>query len=96
MLLVGQVEVTGRGATGPVLLRTMSAPAYFGEIGLIHQVLRTATVTTATRCSLWRIPAQSLFSVASQAGLSNALADTAGIRFGADPEQRLLSSGPDR
>jgi MFS family permease len=53
VILDGEVEVTARGESGAEhLLRTMGPETYFGEIGLLERIPRTATVTAqaATRC----------------------------------------------
>ena len=81
VLVEGRVEVTADGRSGPVPLRTLVAPAYFGEIGLIHSVPRTASVTAVQPCRVWRIPADAFLSAAAQAGLSSALSDSVRIRF---------------
>jgi len=81
VLVAGSVEVTVGDRGGRRVLRTLVAPAYFGEIGLIHSVPRTATVTTVQPCRVWRIPADAFLSAAAQAGLSSALSDSVRIRF---------------
>jgi hypothetical protein len=72
VLVSGRVTVSMDGADGPVHLREMAAPAYFGEIGLLHGVARTATVATDGECVLWRITAPSFLTAVGQAGLSSA------------------------
>jgi hypothetical protein len=47
----GEVEVT----QGSVNLRTESAGDFFGEIGLLRDVARTATVTATTDTRLWAL-----------------------------------------
>ena len=81
VLVAGVVEVTKEADAGPVVLRRMPAPAYFGEIGLIHGVPRTATVTTVEACTVWRVPAEVFLAAAAHAGISGALADTVRVRF---------------
>ena len=81
VLVAGEVEVTKQADGGPVALRRMSAPSYFGEIGLIHGVPRTATVTAVDACTVWRVPADVFLAAATRAGISGALADTVRVRF---------------
>ena len=84
VLVAGEVTVSKHSDAGPVLLRRMVAPDYFGEIGLIRRVPRTATVTSAGGCRVWRIPAATFLGAASQAGLSGALAETVRVRVQSD------------
>jgi hypothetical protein len=53
----GTLEVSAVGEHGgdPEWLRTLQAGSYFGEIGLIGRVPRTATVTASTDCDLLRV-----------------------------------------
>ena len=51
---VVRVDAVGEG-TQLRELATLSAPAYFGEIGLLQHIPRTATVTAVTPCDLYRI-----------------------------------------
>jgi MFS family permease len=81
VLVEGEVDVTTYGPDGPVRLRTMTSPSYFGEIGLIQGVPRTATVTASTAATLWRIPAEAFLDAAGQAGISGALSDSVRIRL---------------
>ena len=81
VLVAGEVDVTTYGPDGPVRLRSMAAPAYFGEIGLIQGVPRTATVTASTSATLWRIPADAFLDAAGRAGISGALSDSVRVRL---------------
>ena len=81
VLVSGTVEATAHSPAGPVLLRTMSAPNYFGEIGVMRGVPRTATVTAVAHSELWRVPAEVFAAALSEAGVSGALSDTVQIRF---------------
>ncbi|MGD9957667.1 MAG: MFS transporter [Candidatus Nanopelagicales bacterium] len=81
VLVEGSVEVTTDHEDGPRVLRQMHAPAYFGEIGLIQRVPRTATVTAIGAATLWRIPGDAFLDAASQAGVSGALSDSVRVRL---------------
>jgi CRP-like cAMP-binding protein/predicted MFS family arabinose efflux permease len=83
VLLAGSVDVFVDGADGRTKVRRMEAPSYFGEIGLVHGVPRTATVVTNEDSALWSIPGEVFLWAASQAGLSGALSDNVTHRFGA-------------
>ena len=78
----GRVDVFIDDADGRNHVRRMEAPSYFGEIGLIHGVPRTATVVATEDCTLWEIPGDVFLWAASQAGLSGALTDNVATRLG--------------
>jgi CRP-like cAMP-binding protein len=74
----------------------LSAPAYFGEIGLLHAVPRTATVTAEGQCLVWSIEAASFLGAVSQAGMSGALSDTVTVRLAAGHGRgNVISVGTD-
>src|SRR4029077_18411613 len=53
----GELEVEKTGADGQrEVVATVGPGGYFGEIGLIHSVPRTATVSTITPARLARVP----------------------------------------
>jgi hypothetical protein len=81
VLVAGVVEVTKQADVGQLTLRRMTAPSYFGEIGLIHSVPRTATVTAVGSCVVWRIPGSAFLAAAARAGISGALADSVRVRI---------------
>jgi predicted MFS family arabinose efflux permease len=83
VLVSGSVEVVIDAPHGRTSLRVMEAPTYFGEIGLIHRVNRTATVIAREPCTLWRVPASAFLDAAGQAGLSGALTDGVRVRLDA-------------
>jgi MFS family permease len=65
----GELNVLSSGEKGrqPTLLRRLAAPAYFGEIGLIERIPRTATVRALTGCTLLRIEGQVFLDALNQA-----------------------------
>jgi predicted MFS family arabinose efflux permease len=93
VLLSGSVDVFIAGPDGPSKVRRMDAPSYFGEIGLIHEVPRTATVVTNEECTLWSITGESFLWAAGQAGLSGALTDNVTHRI-ATTHGRIVALPP--
>jgi MFS family permease len=89
VLVSGGLEVTGRGDSGPVVLRQLSSPDVFGEIGLLRGIPRTSTVTATATCTLWRIPAAIFLAGVTEAGVSGALNDIVQVRLGT----RAMRSG---
>jgi MFS family permease len=57
IVVSGEVAVTARGELDqPRLLRTMGPRSYFGEIGLLEHIPRTATVKALEPTRLYRLP----------------------------------------
>ena len=83
VLAAGTVEVTARGeAGGPTQrIRTMTAPSYFGEIGVLRRIPRTATVTAGDGCRLLRIDGQALLDALTSAPPSTSLMENARRRL---------------
>ncbi len=74
ILVDGEVEVLARGEGRRVEhVRTMQAPAYFGEIGLLQRIPRTATVRTLGPCSFLRIEGAAFLDALTDAPASPAL-----------------------
>jgi CRP-like cAMP-binding protein len=72
VLVDGQVEVSARGeGSRRRHLRTMGPRSYFGEIGILRGVPRTATVQTTEPSTLWRISADD-FQAALSSGAASA------------------------
>ncbi|KGN35051.1 hypothetical protein N802_02185 [Knoellia sinensis KCTC 19936] len=71
VIVSGSVEVTGRGE----LLRVERAGDFFGEIGLIRDVPRTATVTTLEQTELLAIGRADFLGAVSGVGDSRRAAD---------------------
>jgi len=92
VLKSGEVEVRSRGESGgPEELRaTLQAPAYFGEIGVLGHLPRTATVIARTYCECARIEGAALFEALNATGPSASLMDIATSRLSvAYPSQEL-------
>jgi hypothetical protein len=79
----GEVEVTATGERGGPSrrIRTMRAPAYFGEIGVLERIPRTATVTAMTPCRCLRIDGPSLLEALSNAPASSSLMENTRARL---------------
>lgn len=90
VLLSGTVDV--RVDDGQ-LVRTVSAPAHLGEIGLLHRIARTATVIANGPVTVLRADGDEFLAALSDAPISPALADCVVTRLGATP---LPSSAPAR
>ncbi len=75
VLVDGQVEVTARGELGGPQrhVRTMAAPSFFGEIGVLRRIPRTATVTALTDCRCERIAGEALLDALVTAPASSSL-----------------------
>src|SRR3954469_16751750 len=83
VLIDGQVEVTARGDAGGAeqTIRQMSGPSYFGEIGVLEGIPRTATVTALTECRCERIAGEELLGALAAAPLSSSLMENARSRL---------------
>ncbi len=79
VLVDGEVRVTGRGEQeGPErLLRVITGPAYFGEIGVLGHIPRTATVTAVSACRCERIEGQALLDALNSTPPSSTLMENA-------------------
>jgi MFS family permease len=83
VLIAGQVEVRSRGDEGGPerLICTLQAPAFFGEIGVLGHLPRTATVTALSDCQCARIEGPALFEALNATGPSSSLMDIATSRL---------------
>jgi hypothetical protein len=83
VLLDGEVEVTARGeAGGPErAIRTMTAPTYFGEIGVLARIPRTATVTALSDCRCDAIDGEAMLQALTSAPPSSTLMENAHSRL---------------
>jgi len=98
VLAEGEAEVTarGEGAEGEHRIRVMSPPSYFGEIGVLERMPRTATVTAATDMQVLRIEGTALVDALTSAPPSSSLMENAGSRLAlTDPSRALTFPAPD-
>jgi MFS family permease len=57
IIISGEVSVSARGERSRAqAIRTMGPRSYFGEIGLLEHIPRTATVKAVESCKLYRLP----------------------------------------
>ena len=93
MLVDGQVQVTARGEAHDEerVLRTMSSPSYFGEIGVIERIPRTATVTALTDLNLLSIDGDGLLVALATAPPSSSVMETARSRLAVTHPSRSLA-----
>jgi CRP-like cAMP-binding protein len=92
VLVEGEVEVTARGeAAEEQAIRTMSAPAYFGEIGVLEHIARTATVSALTDAQLLRIDGTALLDALTSTPPSSSLMENARRRLALTHPSRTLS-----
>jgi len=92
VLVEGEVEVRSHGEQGlpERLIATLRAPSYFGEIGVIGHIPRTATVTALTDCQCARIEGTALLEALNATGPSSSLVDLASSRLSVTyPSQEL-------
>ncbi|MGH9304848.1 MAG: MFS transporter [Acidimicrobiales bacterium] len=83
----GTVQVTAAGEAGiERSLRTMTAGQYFGEIGLLESIPRTATVTATSPLALYRIEGPDFLAALAR--------NTGSARLMADAASRLSLSHP--
>jgi MFS family permease len=70
--LTGQLEVISSGEAGGAARRVnvIKQGDYFGEIGLLERIPRTATVRAVTGCRLLRIPGQAFLDASASAPAS--------------------------
>ena len=92
VLVEGEVEVTARGEAGEeYTIRPMTAPCYFGEIGVLEHIPRTATVTAITDTQLLRIEGTALLDALTTAPPSSSLMENARSRLALTHPSRPLT-----
>jgi MFS family permease len=97
VLVDGEVDVTARGEAGEEhTIRRMSARSYFGEIGVLERIPRTATVTALTDARLLRIEGTALLDALTTAPPSSSLMENARSRLAlTHPSHALTYSASD-
>jgi MFS family permease len=78
----GELEVTVATRDGPDRrVGDLGSGDYFGEVGLLQKIPRTATVRTVIPCRLYRVPGQEFLDIVSQGSVrSRTLARTTRTR----------------
>ncbi len=96
VLVQGDVEVSARGAdgAGERPIAAMSAPGFFGEIGVLGRIPRTATVTALTECRCDRIEAEAMLEALTASPPSSSLMETATLRLGVTHPARTFDFVP--
>ncbi len=72
VLVAGAVEVSSSGEGGgpAVPIRTMEAPTYFGEIGILEHIPRTANITASGDCRCLMIEGETFLNAVQSANAS--------------------------
>jgi CRP-like cAMP-binding protein len=78
----GEVAVEAGDGAQPRLLATLRGPAYFGEIGLLERIPRTATVRTLEPCRMWRIEGEEFLAALNENPAAASFLETARNRRG--------------
>jgi MFS family permease len=93
VLLEGEVQVSARSQAGgaPRPIRVMTAPNYFGEIGVLERIPRTATVTALDRCRCGRIDGETLLEALTAAPPSASLIASARSRLAVTHPGRAIT-----
>ena len=95
VLVAGEVEVRSHGHQDGAerLICTLQAPAYFGEIGVIGRIPRTATVIARTDCQCARIEGFALLEALHVSGHASPLIENATNRLKVTAPHQELSFG---
>jgi CRP-like cAMP-binding protein len=84
--------VTARGESGAEQrLRTMGPETYFGEIGLLEHIPRTATVTAEAPTRLYRIDGDEFLEALTTTAPATSLLEGARTRLAASHPSRSLT-----
>jgi CRP-like cAMP-binding protein len=93
VLADGEVKVTTCGDGPPHTLAKLAAPNYFGEIGLLEGIPRTATITALTECRCEALDEQTLLEALVTSPPSSSLIEIAQGRLAATQPARTLTFG---
>jgi MFS family permease len=98
VLLDGRAEVSARGEAGgdgERPLGSLSAGTYFGEIGLLERIPRTATVTAVEDCHCFRIDGAAFLDTLTATPPSPGLLEGARSRLAMTHPSRRLTYAPE-
>ena len=93
VLADGDVQVSVRGEGAQLTLAELAAPNYFGELGVLEGIPRTATVTALTECRCEQIDGATLLEALVTSPPSSSLMETAQGRLTATQPARALAFG---
>lgn len=92
VILDGAVDVTARGESGREQhLRTMGPETFFGEIGLLERIPRTATVTAQVPTRCYRIEGDEFLAALTSTPPARSMIESARSRLAASHPSRNLS-----
>jgi MFS family permease len=93
VLVEGQARVTGRGEAGGEEreLNMLAGPTYFGEIGVLGRMPRTATVTAVTECRCELIDGDAFLDALTSAPPSSSLMENASALLARTHPSRQVS-----
>lgn len=66
-------------------LPDVAAPGFVGELGLLHETPRTASVVTVAPCTLYRVPGSDFLAAVSSHAASSSLQRVSGVRLARTP-----------
>lgn len=93
VLAGGEVRVSADDDGREQTLAVLVAPSYFGEIGVLERIPRTATVTALTDCRCERIDGDELLEALTASPPSSSLMETAQRRLAVTNPARTLTFG---
>jgi MFS family permease len=96
VLVEGEVEVRAHGEAGrdEQTIRHMAGPSYFGEIGVLARMPRTATVTAITGLQVLRLDGRALLDVLTSTPPSSSLMENVRTRLARTHPAQTLTVAP--